>query len=292
MEPIERVAVVGATGMLARPTIRRLVREGFRVRAVVRDVDRGRALLPAACQLVEARIEDEASMQRALRDSDAIYLNLSPPRSPTAASNPELVGSRLVARLAARLGIRRVLKISALGCPDARAEWWAIETKAQADDAVMTSGVPFTIFRPTWFMESIQAFAVARRVLIVPAAPVDGLHWIAGDDYGRMVAAALRTEDSLNRIYPIQGPEPVGLAEAFRRFCAAMGGRWIRVPMPRRALAVAARFSSEARYLRDLLDWTFRWVAPYPGGLSHAALGAPLMKIEDYAAYVKDRRDC
>lgn len=69
------VFMTGATGFVGRPLVQRLVREGHRVKALVRDQARARALLGSQVELVGAK-ESDASLARVLQDSDAI-INLA-----------------------------------------------------------------------------------------------------------------------------------------------------------------------------------------------------------------------
>ena len=82
MVPPDLTLLVGATGMLGRPVARRLVKEGLRVRAMVRDRDRAKAVLPPECELAAGDVLDKASLTDAMADVDAVYINLAAPRSP------------------------------------------------------------------------------------------------------------------------------------------------------------------------------------------------------------------
>ena len=82
MASAPKVLVVGATGMLGRPVVRRLVEEPCAVRALVRDPKRAGPLLPEACELVAGDLRDARSLERALAGVDAVYVNLAAPRSP------------------------------------------------------------------------------------------------------------------------------------------------------------------------------------------------------------------
>ncbi len=71
-----KVLVTGATGLVGWHTAARLCAAGHRVRALVRDGDKGRrVLVPAgvdAADLVVGDMGDEASVERALADCDAV----------------------------------------------------------------------------------------------------------------------------------------------------------------------------------------------------------------------------
>ncbi len=55
-EPGRRVLVTGGTGMVGYCIVQALLARGHRVRALVRSPDKGRAVLPAACELVQGDV--------------------------------------------------------------------------------------------------------------------------------------------------------------------------------------------------------------------------------------------
>jgi uncharacterized protein YbjT (DUF2867 family) len=77
MNPIRKIAIIGATGMLGIPVTAALLDAGFAVTALSRKPDEARRVLPAATQIVAVDASDEASLKRGLAAEDAFYMNLS-----------------------------------------------------------------------------------------------------------------------------------------------------------------------------------------------------------------------
>src|SRR3954452_7654523 len=69
--PPSRVLVVGATGSIGRHVVAGASRHGLWVRALARDVDRARNLLPDV-EVVSGDLEDPDSLTPAVRDVDAV----------------------------------------------------------------------------------------------------------------------------------------------------------------------------------------------------------------------------
>lgn len=65
--------LTGGTGIVGNSIARELVRRGRPVRALVRSLERGRALLPAECELVKGDVTDPASIRRALDGCRVVY---------------------------------------------------------------------------------------------------------------------------------------------------------------------------------------------------------------------------
>ncbi len=164
-----RTLLIGGTGMLGRPVARRLAREGFVVRALVRDRDRARPRLPAECELAAGDVLDEASLAEAMAGVNAVYVNLAAPRNPKR-RDIEREGVPRIIAAARAAGVKHLLKISFMGVPAASALWWQVRHKAESEQAIIHSGIDHTILRPTWFMESLALFRVGRR-LVLPRMP-------------------------------------------------------------------------------------------------------------------------
>src|SRR5512134_2625042 len=72
------IAVVGATGAQGGGLVRAIARDsgaGFSVRALTRDIesDKAKALARIGAELVEADVDDEASLRRAFEGAHGVY---------------------------------------------------------------------------------------------------------------------------------------------------------------------------------------------------------------------------
>ena len=272
---------------------RRLVRERFVVRALVRDRDRARSSLPAECELAAGDVFDEGSLSEAMTAVNAVYVNLAAPRNPRR-RDVEREGVPRILAAARAAGVEHLLKISFMGVPAASTLWWQVRHKAESEQAIIDSGIDHTIFHPTWFMESLALFRMGRR-LVMPRVPSEPIWWITGDDFARQVAIALTTDVARNRCFVVQGPEPLSFQAAARRLAAAWprqcGGPLRVSSLPAWIVAAMAPMVSDARYLVDLLRVTFETNTTFESRQTWDLLGTPTMTVEDYARYIDETRD-
>jgi uncharacterized protein YbjT (DUF2867 family) len=287
------ILVIGGTGMLGRPVVRRLLEDGLSVRVIARDVARAKALLANACEIVRGDVRDDARLLDALEGCDAVYINLSEPMtSRPPAWDIEMEGTRATVAACRASGVRRVMRLSAMGVDDAAAQWWAARSKRDADRSLMESDLDWTVFRPTWLMESLCTLRAAGRVMLCPDLPRSPLRWLAGDDLGRMVSAALRSDRAIGQVYQPQGRESLTIAQALRRFVAAWRKQRLRiVPTPLWSMRLGARFSGKAHYLVSLMDMTRDHFARIDREAVASDLPLATMTIEDYAGYVERTGD-
>jgi nucleoside-diphosphate-sugar epimerase len=120
-----RIYVTGATGYLGRALCRRFVADGYEVRALVRDPERGRALAELGVALFPGDVTDRVSLREGMSGADwvvhaAADLDLAGPPGRMEAVNVQ--GSENVASLAHKLGVPRLLSVSSVayfgGSPD------------------------------------------------------------------------------------------------------------------------------------------------------------------------------
>jgi uncharacterized protein YbjT (DUF2867 family) len=127
--------------------------------------------------------------------------------------------------------------------------------KAAGELAVRTSGVPFTIFRPTYFMETLPRHIQGNRAIVIgrsgPALPM-----IAAEDFGRLVAKALVTQEAAGRTLYANGPQSATIGEAVRRYCELFAPRAtvMRMPISMMRLLDILKFRGELRGTIDLMQ--------------------------------------
>lgn len=166
-----RALVTGATGFVGGNVARALIRHGYRVRALVRDVGRAADLEASGAELAVGDLCDQASLARsvdgcgALVHVGAIYTLWAP--------EPELVyrtnvhGTRSLLEAAGRAGVRRIVFTSSestlrvprdgLGCEDASRDFQDIpgaykRSKFLAEQVALemaAGGLPLVVVNPT-----------------------------------------------------------------------------------------------------------------------------------------------
>lgn len=286
-----RVLVFGATGVLGRPVVRALVAAGFQVRAFVRDARRARRLLPAQCELACGDLRDPASVERALRSAPNVYMNLSHPLSRYEPYDPDRDGTALVVRLARTCGVRRLMRLSAIGVEEAKERWWVASRKATADRSLAESGVPYTIFRGDSFMETIPQL-VMGRLLFCPEVQPTALHWIAGEDFGRQVANALSRSDTANEIYDVQGPEALSFGDACERFRELYPKRLFKVLLPKHLLQSSDRLGFHpGSYLNSAMTHSVTFAGQFRAERTWEMLGRPTVHLVGYVNSLRTTRD-
>lgn len=207
--------VVGGSGMLGEPVARRLAAEGHRVRVLSRNPERTQAKLGKEFEYVQGDVEDADSLRRALEGCTGVHVNLMGGPRAEDFDRVEHLGTKRIADLAAQANVERLTYLS--GAPVAGELWEDPATKAKslAEKAIQQSGVPHTIFRVSWLMESLELFVRGKNAIIIgtQAHPV---RWVAADDYAKLVARAYELPEAANKTFFVVGPEGHSKADAMR----------------------------------------------------------------------------
>ncbi len=142
-------------------------------------------------------------------------------------------GAERVARLAVEKGVRRLTYLSGDFAGDPRAMSSPAErAKYLAEQAIERSGISFTIFKPTYFMETLSRH-IRGPFAIVLGRP-QPVHMIAADDFARQVSRALRTPAADRITVRSRGPEAISVGDALEQYSTIVvpGTRVVTVPLP------------------------------------------------------------
>jgi len=146
--------VVGATGGTGQWIVRELVEQGIPVVALVRNLEKGQQLLPAAAHLVVGDVLQPDTLAAAIADCDVILCatGAAPGFDPTAPYRVDYEGTKNLVDLAQAKGINHFVLVSSL-CTSQLFHplnlfWLILVWKKQAEEYLRQSGVCYTIVRP------------------------------------------------------------------------------------------------------------------------------------------------
>ncbi len=288
--PINKVAVIGATGMLGLPVTRALAKAGFEVTAALRKPDDARAKLPAGVRTVVADVENENSLTAAFTGMDAVYVSLSmTPAQTNKDFRLESEGMRAIVSAARAAGVSRIAYLSSIMQKNSPMDWWVFRMKRQAVEILQHSGLDHTIFYPANFMESLPLRMRQGKRIAVAGTPRETSYWIAAHDYALQVAAALRrAEAGANEEYTIQGPEKFKADQAARTFVENYVVEKLSVARaPLAVFKLLGVFSPTMNYVRHISEALNTTPEPFAADKTWADLGQPRTTLAQFARTFK-----
>jgi uncharacterized protein YbjT (DUF2867 family) len=204
------IVVVGATGKQGGATAARLLADGWRVRALTRDITgkAARALADAGAEPVAADLADRASLDRAMKGAYGVFSVQPAPHSPDSPPGydtaTEVRWGKNVADAAKAAGVAHLVYASLIEA-ERRSGVASFDSKWEVEQHIAAIGLPVTVLRPATFMDG---FVSGEPVLTHVLDPDLRYQWIAVDDIGAFAALAFADPgEYLGRSLPIAGDE-------------------------------------------------------------------------------------
>lgn len=191
---------------------------------------------------------DDASTWAAATDGvHAVYVV-----RPDRADAPELVDALLTGLPAGT----RVVLLSERNADSPRVHGWA----ARTEQVVHSSGRPWTILRPSWFMQVLtdERFFLGQIVEQGELAFSSGgasLAWIDARDIAAVAERALLDDGHEGQVYELSGPESLTLPQVAGQLSTAAGHR-----VTHWEITVEEALDGLSGFERDLTLWTFERV--------------------------------
>ncbi|MDZ7992065.1 MAG: NAD(P)H-binding protein [Nostoc sp. EfeVER01] len=146
--------VAGATGETGRRIVQELIARNIPVRALVRDIEKARAILSPEAELVVGDVLQPESLTTALGDSTILLVatGAKPSFDPTGPYKVDFEGTKNLVDAAKAKGIEHLILVSSL-CTSQLFHplnlfWLILLWKKQAEEYIQKSGLTYTIVRP------------------------------------------------------------------------------------------------------------------------------------------------
>jgi uncharacterized protein YbjT (DUF2867 family) len=223
MAKTERVLVTGATGNTGSGLVPALRKAGVNVRAFVRDETKAQSLKDLGAEIVVGDLDRPETIAPAVEGVDKIYLlTWNGPTQAQQAIN--------VIQAAKKAGNPHVVRHSMWGSEKSR----IIQQGDQVEAALFSSGLPWTLLKPTFFMQNLMMAA--------QTIASDGmLYWDTGDgklgmidlrDIVEAAFAVLTGEGHEGKSYILTGPEAVSMYDVANTFSNVLGKKVTYVSVP------------------------------------------------------------
>jgi uncharacterized protein YbjT (DUF2867 family) len=236
-----KIAITGATGFVGKAVLRRLLRRGHEVRALVRQQGRSGSLCDlGAVECIAGSLDDQDAVRALVAGTDAVIhlVGIIVEKGPQTFQRVHVEGTARLAAAARAAGVPRFVHMSALGArPDAGATTYH-RTKAAGEDVVRGAGLSPVILRPALIAGAgnVPLEMMVRLIRFAPAVPVvgDGRYlmqpvWI--EDVAEVFAVAVERAD-ITGSFDIAGPEQLSWDRMLDELETALAVRRMRVHVP------------------------------------------------------------
>jgi len=282
---MKKILVIGSTGLLGKPTTRQFIELGHDVSLLARNPEKTRQLFPE-CRIEMGDVFDEDSLRSAFQGKDVVYLNLSvAPSSSNKDPQQEREGMRNIIAAAKKEKVGRIAYLSSLiknyqGMNGF--DWWAFKIKNDAVKAVKNSGIAYSIFHPSTFMETFINLVRGNNLYLVSGSKVP-MWMISAQDYGRQVNKALAIADG-NQEFVIQGLESFTWDEAAEHIVQHAKRKLSIKRAPMGIVKFLGMFSPKINYAANILTALNHYPEKFESEATWATLGKPVVTLTDFAA--------
>ena len=217
---MKNLTIIGATGKLAIPTIKRFLENRVNIKAIVRDIETAKEKLPSNVEIVKGDLEDVESLKKALFGTEYLYLNLSSP-NPYADFIPEVQGIENILK-AKSSSIKQIIQVSGLGAlhPEFHSSKKRIidnELRFKGHNLIKEAGIPITVFHCTWFLNSLPWF-IQDNSLFAFGKYKTPMYWTNTTDLADYVSVSIGNASVFNKDLALQGKEALFLPDAARKY--------------------------------------------------------------------------
>jgi uncharacterized protein YbjT (DUF2867 family) len=206
--PKNTILVVGATGTLGRQVVRRALDEGYEVRCTVRPRQNPADFLRDwGATTVQMDLTDPTSIPAALVGIHTV-IDCCTARPEESADVIDWEGKVALIQSAQAMGIQRYIFFSIMHC-DKHPEVPLMNIKKCTEEFLEQSGIDYTIFRLTGFMQAIignYAVPILEEKPVWGTADNTKTAYLDTTDAAKMTMASLRSPEAIGKTLPMAGP--------------------------------------------------------------------------------------
>lgn len=214
------ILVTGATGTQGSAVVRSLTKRGWKVRGLTRNPDTEKAdlLRQMHVEVVRGDLSDPKSVRKYLDD---VYGVFSVQNFWEHGFDIEVKQGKDLADIAKDAAVNHFV-YSSVGSAHRNTHLSHFESKWEIEEYIRASGIPYTIFRPVFYMDNFLAMKdqILEGKLILGVEPNVPFQMIASKDIGEFVEAAFAEPDVyLGKSIDIAGDEKTlpEIAEIFSK---------------------------------------------------------------------------
>lgn len=209
------ILVTGATGLQGGSVAREALKQGFKVRILVRDINspKAKALIQKGAEAVVGNFDDPSSLERAMQNADAVFSMTNPA---TPGTDSERQQGHALIQSALNSGVQQFVHTSVARAgthtdfPRWESNYWPKEywtDKWEVEEAIRTAGfASWTILKPAFMMDNfvdsehrkIMFPHIQQGELKTAILPDTQLDLITADDVATFACAAFNNPEKFN----------------------------------------------------------------------------------------------
>lgn len=211
------ILITGATGTNGREVVKQLTEVDKPVRVLVRDANKAKSLFAPQVAIVVGDLEQPETLKAALEGVERALL--IPANSPN-----QLHQERNFIEAAQRAKVQHLVKFSALGADIPDSPVSLLRWHAESEQILRGSGIPFTIIRPTTFMQNMlgSASTIKSEGKFYMAVGDARVAQVDARDIAAVIITALTQSGHEGKIYTVTGSEALTYTEVAEKLSSVL----------------------------------------------------------------------
>jgi NADH dehydrogenase len=216
---IKQVTVFGGSGFIGRAIVRALAQEGLQVRVACRRIELAESIKTAGdvgqITVMRANLRMPPSVAAAIAGSQAVINAAGIPfqRGRQRYRAVHVEGARAIAQAAQAAGVQRLIHLSGIGVENRSSKNRFVQSKVEAEDAIIQGFETATILRPSVVFGPDDAMfnRLAKIAAQAPFVPLVGngkarVQPVFAGDVGAAAVAVLKRPETAKSVFELGGP--------------------------------------------------------------------------------------
>lgn len=227
------IFIAGASGFVGGHFVDFLLAKGQTVKCLARSKEAITSLAEKGVEVISGDITQAKTLRGGLVAGDIVIhlVGIIEEKSDATFQSVHVEGTKNLVAEARQAGVRHFFYQSALGA-DLNSWSGYLRTKAEAEEIVKQSGLPFTIFRPSliigpWdgFTKKIMEILKYSPVIPVPGGGLAKFQPLYIKDWMKCMERVLEAPDKYAGTFDIGGPEHLSYTDIVEKISKALGYR-------------------------------------------------------------------
>jgi uncharacterized protein YbjT (DUF2867 family) len=290
---IKQVTVFGGSGFLGQAIVRALAPQGYLVRVAARRIELAEKVKTAGdvgqITLMRANLRVPQSVVTAIEGSQAVInaAGIAFERGRQRYKAVHGMGARTIAEAARAAGVERLVHVSGIGADSRSSKNRYVQSKVEAEDAIVAGFETATILRPSVVFGSDDVLfnRLAKIASMAPFMPVVGsgrakVQPVFVGDVAAAAVAVLARPDTAKSVFELGGPRVYTYRELAALTLREIDRHKPIIGVPAGLMKMAAFFAEFPALLgrtpqitRDQVDLLIHDNVVRPGALTLASLG-------------------
>ena len=226
---MKNLLVIGASGVLGHAAAKHFLGKGYNVTAFARDPGKVDDLRLQGASIIRGDINDPSSFNNIFQGIDIVLTAVHGMigRGKNSSENVDERGHKNLIDAAARSGVKHFIYTSIVGASADNVLDFS-RTKYAVEKYLESSGMNYTILRPTAFMEWHAYRLLGKSIIDKGSATIlgkgnDAMNFIAVQDIVGAIDCIISSDQYINSIVPLAGPDNLTRNQVAEMFGRATG---------------------------------------------------------------------